>query len=129
MSKNRYQIPTDLTKLYLTIKTPEGFSTFARDNAEHFEPWMNLQFAKLNNRERKWDSIVMIQREFKGQKDAKTGFPIKHISACIYKPGGVCLPMKAAEIQEASSYDHATGKMLEPEPDVVYVDFKIPYLN
>lgn len=117
------KIPDDLRNLYLTITTPDGTSTFASDNAEHFKPWFLLQLAKLNNPDRNWDTIILIKRQFTQLKDAKTGLPIKKISACRFEKGGVCIPITAEEMRSASNVDAKTGKPLKPEPNVTYQDF------
>ncbi len=117
------KIPDDLQDLYLTITTPEGTATFASDNAEHFKTWFVLQLAKLNNPDRKWDTIVLIKRQFTSLKDVETGLPIKKISACRFEKDGICVPFTAEEIRSASNVDAQTGKPLKPEPNVTYQDF------
>lgn len=114
------KIPDNLQDLYLTITTPDGTATFASDNAEHFKPWFLLQLAKLNNQDRKWDTIVLIKRQFTKLKDAKTGLPIKKISACRFEKGGVCIPFTAEEMRSASNVDAKTDKPLKPESNVTY---------
>ena len=67
------KIPDDLNDLYLTILTPDGTSTFARDNAEHFN-WFLVQLAKLNNPDRKWDAIVFSKATiYTAQRHQKQG--------------------------------------------------------
>ena len=117
------KIPDDLNDLYLTILTPDGTSTFARDNAEHFKPWFLVQLAKLNNQDRKWGAIVLVKRQFTQLKDTKTGLPIKKISACRLEKEGVCVPLTAEETRSAFHVDAKTGKLLKPEPHVTFVDF------
>ena len=70
-------IPDTLENLHLTCVTPDGASTFARDNARGFEGWMLLQCAKLYNDERGWNAVLMIKREFTHLKDAASGLPVK----------------------------------------------------
>jgi hypothetical protein len=118
-----FGMPADLKDLYLTVLTPSGVSTFASDNAEDFHPWFVLQLAKLNNPERRWDSIVLVRRQFTTLKDIKTGLPIKKVSACRFKAGMVQIPLTANQIRIASCTDPTNGQPLAPETDVQYVDF------
>ena len=116
-------MPSDLKDLYLTILTPDGASTFSSDNAKDLHSWFALQLAKLNNPERNWDSVVLIKRQFTKLKDMKTGLPFKKVSACLFKAGGVQVRLTSEQIRTASCTDAITGKPLEPEYGVQYVDF------
>jgi hypothetical protein len=74
-------------------------------------------------KDRNWDAIIMIKRQFTPLKDVETGLPIKKISACRFEKENVCIPLTAEEIRSASNIDAKTGKPLKPEPDVSYQDF------
>ena len=45
-------LPSGLDKLHLTFVSPEGTSTFARDNAGELRVWWAVQCAKLRNPDR-----------------------------------------------------------------------------
>jgi len=117
-------IPDTLENLHLTCVTPDGASTFARDNAQDFKGWMLLRCAKLYNDERGWNAVLMIKREFTHLKDAASGLPVKKISSCRLEKNGSVTGMTADETRSCYQVDAETGRPIKPPPAVVFVDFE-----
>ncbi len=95
-------------------------STFSSDNAKYFKDWWFMQCIKLSNRT---DFVVHLnKREFTKNKDKVSGHPIKKLSSCVFRNGGV-QKLSAIEIGNAWTIEHKTGKTLPTPTDIVFVDY------
>ena len=102
----------------VTIASNSGVSSFGSDNWSSFKEFATREIITFG----KSLSCGIGIRRFEKLRDSDSGLPFKSVcGVCIN--GNEVFPLSAEDTELASSYEYGTGKPIEKENLVIFVEF------